>query len=155
MQGDVGFAQVLGAMGCDVTLGDDFVEVSGRAHQGIDIDLSDISDTAPTLAVVAAFADTPSRVRGIGFIRDKESDRVAAPVAELQRAGVAAEEFDDGFVIRPDGRPAAATFETYDDHRMAMALSLVGLVVPGVAVRDPGCVAKTFPGFFTALEQLR
>ena len=155
LQGDVAFAEVLDQMGCSVTFGDDFVEVSGRAHRGVDVDLSDISDTAPTLAVVAAFADSPTRVDGIGFIREKESDRVAGPVTELRRAGVDAEEFDDGFIIRPDGRPGPATFATYDDHRMAMALSLVGLVVPGVAVRDPGCVAKTFPGFFSALEQLR
>jgi 3-phosphoshikimate 1-carboxyvinyltransferase len=155
LQGDVAFAEVLGQMGCAVTLGDDFVEVSGRAQNGIDVDLSDISDTAPTLAVVAAFADTPTRVDGIGFIREKESDRVAGPVTELRRAGVDAEELDDGFVVRPDGLPRPTTFETYDDHRMAMAFALVGLVVPGVAVRDPGCVAKTFPGFFTALEQLR
>ncbi|MEM9467414.1 MAG: 3-phosphoshikimate 1-carboxyvinyltransferase [Actinomycetota bacterium] len=155
LQGDVAFAAVLGRMGCEIVLGDDFVEVSGRAHRGIDVDLSDISDTAPTLAVVAAFADSPTRVDGIGFIREKESDRVAAPVAELQRAGVEAEEFDDGFIVRPSGHPRPATFDTYDDHRMAMALSLVGLVVPGVSVRDPGCVAKTFPGYFAALEQLR
>ena len=155
LQGDVAFAEVLGRMGCEVELGADFVEVRGRARQGVDIDLAEISDTAPTLAVVAAFAESPSRVSGIGFIREKESDRVAGPVAELQRAGVDAEEFDDGFVIRPNGTPSPATFETYDDHRMAMAFALIGLVVPGVAVRDPGCVAKTFPGFFDALEQLR
>lgn len=155
LQGDVAFAGVLGEMGCDVVVGDDFVEVSGRAHRGIDVDLSDISDTAPTLAVVAAFADTATRVDGIGFIREKESDRVAGPVTELRRAGVDAEEHEDGFVVRPAGRPGPAVFDTYEDHRMAMAFSLVGLVVPGVAVRDPGCVAKTFPGYFEALEQLR
>ncbi|MEM9202707.1 MAG: 3-phosphoshikimate 1-carboxyvinyltransferase [Actinomycetota bacterium] len=155
LQGDVAFADVLGEMGCAVTYGPDFVEVRGRAHRGIEVDLSDISDTAPTLAVVASFADGPTRVDGIGFIRDKESDRVAGPVTELRRAGVDAAEHDDGFTISPTGPPAAAVFETYDDHRMAMAFALVGLAVPGVALRDPGCVAKTFPGFFTALEQLR
>ena len=73
----------------------------------------------------------------------------------MQRLLLDAEEFDDGFVIRPNGLPQPTVFETYDDHRMAMALALVGLVVDGIEVRDPGCVAKTFPGFFTALEQLR
>ncbi|MEO0492444.1 MAG: 3-phosphoshikimate 1-carboxyvinyltransferase [Actinomycetota bacterium] len=155
LQGDVAFAEVLGRMGCRVEIGADSVEVAGRAIRGIDVDLSDISDTAPTLAVVAAFADTPTRVDGIGFIRDKESDRVAGPVTELRRAGVDAEEHEDGFVIRPDGPPRPVAFHTYDDHRMAMAFSLVGLVVDGVEVRDPGCVAKTFPGFFQALDQLR
>ena len=96
-----------------------------------------------------------TRVDGIGFIRDKESDRVAGPVTELRRAGVDAEEHHDGFVIRPAGLPNPTTFDTYDDHRMAMAFSLVGLVVDGVEISDPGCVAKTFPGFFQALDQLR
>lgn len=155
LQGDVGFAEVLGQMGCDVELGDDHVQVSGRASRGINVDLADISDTAPTLAVVAAFADSPSRVAGIGFIREKESDRVAGPVTELRRAGVDAEEFDDGFIIRPAGLPQAATFETYDDHRMAMAFALVGLRVDGVKIAGPSCVTKTFPTFFDALEQLR
>ena len=155
LQGDVAFAEVLGRMGCDVTLGADHVEIRGRAENGVDVDLGDISDTAPTLAVVAAFAETPTRVDGIGFIRDKESDRVAGPVAELRRAGVDAVEHDDGFVVRPAGRPGPAVFHTYDDHRMAMAFALVGLVVDGVQIRDPGCVAKTFPGYFDALEQLR
>ncbi len=155
LQGDVHFAGVLGQMGCDVALGDDYVQVSGRAFRGIDVDLSDISDTAPTLAVVAAFADTPSRVSGIGFIRSKESDRVAGPVSELCRAGVDAEEFDDGFIVRPNGLPQPATFETYDDHRMAMAFTLVGLRVGGVKIAGPSCVNKTFPTFFDALEQLR
>lgn len=155
LQGDVGFAEVLGQMGCDVEFGDDHVQVAGRADRGVDLDLADISDTAPTLAVVAAFADSPSRVSGIGFIREKESDRVAGPVAELRRAGVDAEEFDDGFIIRPDGLPRPITFETYDDHRMAMAFALVGLRVAGVKIAGPSCVNKTFPTFFDALEQLR
>ena len=129
--------------------------MSGRASRGIDVDLADISDTAPTLAVVAAFAESPSRVSGIGFIREKESDRVAGPVTELRRAGVDAEEFDDGFIVRPAGLPGPATFETYDDHRMAMAFALVGLRVDGVQIAGPGCVNKTFPTFFDALEQLR
>lgn len=155
LQGDVGFVEVLGRMGCAVEIGDDHVQVSGRAVRGIDVDLADLSDTAPTLAVVAAFAESETRVSGIGFIREKESDRVAGPVHELRRAGVDAEEFDDGFVVRPRGLPAAATFDTYDDHRMAMAFSLVGLVVPGVSIAGPSCVNKTFPAFFEALEQLR
>lgn len=162
LQGDVAFAGVLADMGATVDLGADHVEVQGRlvdgrpALRGIDVDLRHLSDTAPTLAVVAAFADGPTTVRGIGFVRGKESDRVGAPVTELRRCGVTAEAFDDGFVVRPDGTgPTAATFDTYDDHRMAMAFALVGLVVEGVAVRDPGCVAKTFPGYFGALEQLR
>jgi len=155
MQGDVGFASVLEAMGCRIEMGPDWLEVSGRASRGVAVDMSDISDTAPTLAVVAALAESPTSVSGIGFIRDKESDRIAGPVAELNRCGVPAREVDDGFVIEPHGRPGAAVFETYDDHRMAMSLSLIGLVTPGVAIRNPACVNKTFPDYFSALDQLR
>jgi 3-phosphoshikimate 1-carboxyvinyltransferase len=155
LQGDVQFAQVLADMGANVKIGADWVEVQGASLHGIEVDLRHLSDTAPTLAVVAAFATGPTTITDIGFVKGKESDRIGAPVAELQRCGVDAEEIDGGMIIRPTGLPHAATFDTYDDHRMAMALALIGLVVPGVAVRDPGCVAKTFPGFFDALEQLR
>ncbi len=155
MQGDVGFADVLAGMGAEVVVGPDSIEVRGGELRGVDVDLRHISDTAPTLAVVAAFADRPTEVRGIGFIRDKESDRVAGPVTELRRSGIDAEELADGFVVRPTGPPGPATFQTYDDHRMAMAFALIGLVVDGVAICDPGCVAKTFPDYFAALDQLR
>ncbi len=155
MQGDVAFADVLARMGADVDMGADWLEVRGGPLHGIEVDLRHVSDTAPTLAVVAAVAEGPTTVTGIGFVRGKESDRVAAPVRELERCGVPAEVTDDGFVIRPDGLPTAARVETYDDHRMAMAFALIGLVVPGIEIVDPGCVAKTFPGYFAALEQLR
>lgn len=155
IQGDIGFADVLAQMGAEVNVGQYSIEVAGKELRGVDVDLGDISDTAPTLAVVAAFASGVTNVSGIGFVRNKESDRVAATVTELCRCGVDAEQTDDGFVVRPTGRPSGAVFETYQDHRMAMAFALVGLVVEGVAVRDPGCVAKTFPGYFDALGQLQ
>ena len=155
IQGDVAFADVLAEMGAEVTVDDDSIAVCGGPLHGVEVDLAEISDTAPTLAVVAAFASGATTVSGIGFVRNKESDRVSGPVAELNRCGIDAVETDDGFVVRPSGLPVAATFETYQDHRMAMAFSLIGLVVEGVSVRDPGCVAKTFPGYFGALEQLR
>jgi 3-phosphoshikimate 1-carboxyvinyltransferase len=155
LQGDVAFADVLAEMGAHVEVGPDHIEVVGTELRGIEVDLRHISDTAPTLAVVAAFAEGPTTITDIGFVKGKESDRIGAPIRELRRCGVDAEEISGGLVIRPDGQPVAATFDTYDDHRMAMAFALIGLVVPGVAVRDPGCVAKTFPGFFETLEQLR
>lgn len=155
IQGDVGFADVLAQMGAEVNVDQHSIEVSGKELHGVDVDLRDISDTAPTLAVVAAFASGETNVSGIGFVRNKESDRVAGAVTELRRCGVDADQTEDGFVVRPAGLPSGAIFETYQDHRMAMAFALVGLAVEGVAVRDPGCVAKTFPGYFGALEQLR
>jgi 3-phosphoshikimate 1-carboxyvinyltransferase len=155
LQGDVAFADVLGQMGATVDVGTDHIEIEGGDLNGIEVDLRHISDTAPTLAVVAAFASGPTTITDIGFVKGKESDRIGAPVRELRRCGVDAEEVEGGLVVRPSDRPTAATFDTYDDHRMAMAFALIGLVVPGVAIRNPGCVAKTFPGYFDALEQLR
>jgi 3-phosphoshikimate 1-carboxyvinyltransferase len=155
IQGDIAFAGILERMGARVERSPTQIVVSGAGElHGVDVDMSDISDTAQTLAAVAAFATGPTRVRGIGFIRAKETDRIAAIVTELTRAGVRADAHDDGFSVDP-GEVRGARFETYDDHRMAMSLALLGLRVPGVEIADPGCVAKTYPGFFADLDRLR
>ncbi len=153
-QGDAAFAEVLRAMGAEVRQGSDWTEVvsTGELH-GIDVDLSDMSDTAQTLAAVAPFASSPTTVRGIGFIRAKETDRIAAVVTELQRLGVDAVAEPDGFTIRP-GRPSGGVVQTYGDHRMAMSFSLIGLAVPGVVIADPGCVDKTYPSFWDDLDRV-
>ena len=155
VQGDVAFVDVLERMGARVERTPDHISVQGTGTlRGIDADLADLSDTAPTLAVVAAYASEPTEVRGVGFIRRKESDRIGAVVRELQRAGIDAAETDDGFVVHPGaGRPA--TSHTDDDHRMAMSFALLGLRSPGIAISGPGCVAKTFPGYWDSLESLR
>ncbi|MFG1605108.1 3-phosphoshikimate 1-carboxyvinyltransferase [Actinoplanes sp. NPDC049265] len=154
LQGDVRFADLLERMGATVTRTMDSVTVTstGRLH-GIDCDMADISDTAQTLAAVAVFADSPTRVRGIGFIRHKETDRIAAMVTELRRAGIDATEDEDGFTIDP-GTPHPAVLETYEDHRMAMSLALLGLRAPGIEISYPACVAKTYPAFFDDLAAL-
>lgn len=155
LQGDIAFADVLEAMGAQVTWHDDAITVAaGDTLRGIDIDMAHISDTVPTLAVLAALADGPTTIRGVGFIRGKESDRIAAPVTELRRCGIHAAATDDGMVIQP-GPVQPATFDSHRDHRMAMAFALLGLARPGMAVRDPGCVAKTFPGYWALLASLR
>jgi len=153
-QGDLRFVEILARMGATVEQTDDATTVTGAAPlHGIEVDMADLSDTASTLAVVAAFASTPTRVTGIGFIRAKESDRVGGVVRELRRLGVEADEEADGFVVRPGAfRPARV--HTYDDHRMAMSFALVGLRIPGVEIEDPACVAKTFPDFFPTLAGL-
>jgi 3-phosphoshikimate 1-carboxyvinyltransferase len=154
-QGDLGFVGVLEEMGAAVEVGAAATEVVGRRPlQGVDVDLADLSDTAQTLAVVAPFASSPTRVRGIGSSRAKETDRVAAVVTELRRCGVDAVEETDGFTVHP-GAVGAARVRTYDDHRMAMSFALLGLVVPGIEIEDPDCVAKTFPGYWDALDGLR
>lgn len=154
LQGDVAFVDVIERMGAHVQRSATRTTVIGPPQlRGVDVDLVDVSDTAQTLAAVAVFADTPTRVRGIGFIRGKETDRIGAVVTELKRAGVEATEHDDGFTIHP-GPPAASQFETYDDHRMAMSLALLGLRARGIEIKDPECVAKTYPNFFTDLAAL-
>ena len=92
-------------------------------------------------------------MRGVGFIRGKETDRIRAIVTELRRAGLRAQEHDDGFTVHP-GAPLPTRFATYDDHRMAMSLALLGLREPGIEIADPGCVAKTYPDFFSDLAAL-
>ncbi len=157
LQGDRKLAHILARMGCGLREGEDFTEVTGPADgvlQGVEVDMADLSDVAQTLAVVAPFAQTATRVTGIGFIRKKETDRVGAVVRELSRLGVRAEEEADGFVVHPS-RHHAGEVSTYDDHRMAMSFALLGLTVEGIVIRDPGCVSKTFPQYFEVLEGLR
>ena len=159
IQGDVRFAEVLGAMGADVTVSDDAIAVgappSGTLRGG-SFDLRDFSDTAQTLAAVAAFAEGTTCIEGIGFIRRKETDRVANTAAELVQRGIDAVAEPDGITIRPNPFALrAGLVDCHGDHRMAMAMSLVGLRVAGIDIDDPDCVAKTFPDFFDALESLR
>ncbi len=155
IQGDVAFVDILERMGAAVERGAEWITVRGTGTlHGVEVDMADISDTAQTLAAVAVFADAPTRVGGIGFIRAKESDRIGALAAELSRAGISVATDPDGFTVTP-GPPRPTRFRTYDDHRMAMSLALLGLRAPGIEIEDPGCVAKTYPGFFDDLASLR
>ena len=156
-QGDVAFAEsVLAPMGAAVWVDENAVEVRGSGVlDPLTVDLGDMSDTAPTFAALAVKAMGTSSVTGIGFIREtKESDRVQASVDELNRLGIEARVEDDGFTV-VGGVHTPAAVDTYEDHRMAMALALVGLTHDAVTVNDPGCVAKTFPGFWDFLDDLR
>ena len=155
LQGDLGFVDLLARMGAHVERADDWTEVAGADDLvGIDVDLADMSDIAQTLAIVATFATSPTTVRGVDFIKFKETDRVAAVVAELTKLGIWAQPTPGGFTVHP-GTPRPGVVSTYDDHRMAMSFSLLGLVHAGVEIDDPRCVNKTFPSYFEALDQLR
>jgi len=154
LQGDVKFVDALAEMGAIVEVGLSSITVTGAPLHGVEVDFSQISDTAQTLAAVAVFADSPTTVTGIGFIRKKETNRIAAVVNELQRIGIAAEELPDGFTIVP-GRSTSAVVETYDDHRMAMSMALIGFARSGISIADPQCVRKTFPTYFEEMEHLR
>ncbi|MBK8716619.1 MAG: 3-phosphoshikimate 1-carboxyvinyltransferase [Nannocystaceae bacterium] len=153
LQGDAAFVHVLGRMGAQVEQrGDVTVLHGGAALQGGTFALDDMPDTALTLAVVALFARGPTHITGVGVLRHHESDRLAAAACELRKLGAAVEVFDDGLRITPpSARPEQpVAIDTYDDHRMAMAFSLAG----AVEIRDPACVAKTFPGYFDELARL-
>ena len=156
LQGDAGFADLLAAMGAGVERSAAATTVIGPAHlRGLgDVDLSAMPDMAQTLAAVAVFADGPTRVRGIDFIRGHETDRITATVRELRRCGIDAREEPDGFVVHP-GIPQPSRVATYDDHRMAMSFALLGLRVTGIEIEGPDCVAKTFPGYWDTLDRLR
>jgi 3-phosphoshikimate 1-carboxyvinyltransferase len=154
LQGDSRFAEVLADMGCGLARDEEGITVKGDTLYGIDVDMNDISDTVMTLAAVACFAEGPTTIRNVAHIRHKETDRLAALATELRRVGTGVEEFADGLKITP--RPLhGAVIETYNDHRMAMSMALLGLKVPGIVIKNPGCVAKTYPRFFEDLEKLR
>ena len=153
LQGDVHFVDVLERMGCQVEWGPGAVTLKGGPLRGVDVDMNAISDTAQTLAAVAVFADGPTRIRNVAHMRVKETDRVTAVVNELRRLQLQADEHSDGLTIYP-GQPQPASIETYDDHRMAMSFSLVGLRAPGIRILNPGCTAKTYPEYFQDLERL-
>ncbi len=155
IQGDLGFVSVLSSMGADVRQSIDQTEVKGTGVlKGVDVSMKEMSDTAPTFGAIAPLASGDMRATEIGFIRFKESDRIATTVAELNKLGVDAVDEGDGFVVRP-GAVSPGVVATYDDHRIAMAFAVLGLVVPGISIADPHCVAKTFPEFFDVLDSLR
>ena len=153
-QGDVQFVRILEQMGCQVRVSDAGITVTG-SHQlnGIEVDMRTISDTAMTLAAIAPFADGKVTIRNIAHTRWQETDRIHAMVTELRKLGVPVVEHQDGLEISPAPITPAA-IDTYEDHRMAMAFSLIGLKANGIRINDPECVSKTFPDYFTVFEQL-
>lgn len=154
MQGDAGFCDMLAAMGCTSTRDDGATRVEGGTRlDGIDIDMADQSDLVPTLAAVAAFASSPTRIRGVGFIRSKESDRLGDLSGELRRLGAIASVTDDGLAIEPS-ELHGARLGTHHDHRLAMAFGVIGLRVAGVEIDDPDVVSKSWPGYWIMLGGL-
>jgi 3-phosphoshikimate 1-carboxyvinyltransferase len=154
LQGDVAFCECLKQMGCEVQYGTTGTTVIGKPLHGVDINMNAISDTVQTLGAVALFAEGPTTIRGVGHIRHKETDRIGDLATELRKLGATVEVWEDGLRITP-GKCTGAAIDTYDDHRMAMSLALVGLVQDGVVINDPGCTAKTYPEYFQDLEKLR
>jgi 3-phosphoshikimate 1-carboxyvinyltransferase len=155
IQPDLGVAGVLAMMGCDVEQSETAITVDarGRRLQPIDVDLSGSPDGSLAVAVAALFAEGPSRLRGLGSLRYKESDRLSAMANEIARLGAGARVEGTELVITPAAM-TPARIETYGDHRMAMSFALVGLGVPGIEIADPEVVAKTWPGYWDMLDGL-
>lgn len=155
MQGDVEFLRILEKMGAVLTEEPDGILLTppaGGKYHGVDVDMSACSDQAITLAALAPFADSPTTIRGIGHIRYQECNRMSAIVTELGKMGIRCEETDTTITIYP-GSPKPSLVETYDDHRMAMGFSLIGLRADGIEIDNPGCCRKTFENYFECLEE--
>ena len=154
-QADFRLLGILAQMGCTVERRGDTVAVRGPAGRlrAVDVDMNDLPDAVLALAVVALFAEGTTRIRNVANLRIKETDRLAALERELCKLGARARAGPDWLEIEP-GPLRGAAIDTYDDHRMAMSFALAGLRVPGVVIRDPGCVAKTWPDYFDALARL-
>lgn len=165
LQGDRLMLDILDLMRARVAWTPEGVLVSPGPLRGVDVDMGPCPDLVPTVAVLAAFAEGETTIRGAAHLRIKESDRIAAPAAELAKAGIASDVLSDGLRIRPSRasgtRPqdmlAGKTLElsAHNDHRMAMSLSLLGLAGAGVVLDDPACVAKSFPDFFERFAAIR
>lgn len=156
LQGDVEFLSILESMGCEklhTPEGIQLLPPKDGVIKAVDVDMSVCSDQAITLAAIAPFADGITTIRGIGHIRHQESDRIHAIATELNKMGIYCEEGADRLTIYP-GSPTPCLVETYEDHRMAMGFSLIGLRVPGVVIDNPDCCRKTFANYFELLDEI-
>ncbi|MBI6529951.1 3-phosphoshikimate 1-carboxyvinyltransferase [Proteus vulgaris] len=154
LQGDIHFASVLEKMGAKIRWGDDYIECERGSLKGIDMDMNTIPDAAMTIATTALFAEGDTVIRNIYNWRVKETDRLAAMAAELQKVGAIVEEGHDYLKVTPPQQLTTANIKTYNDHRIAMCFSLVALSDTPITILDPGCTAKTFPDYFDKLETL-
>ncbi len=160
LQGDAEFCNVLGRMGAKIEQSQDATTVSAPASgklRGVTVDLNEMPDMAQTLACLAVLAEGPTTILNVGNLRVKETDRIAALETELTKLGAQVLVVGDDITVTPpaDGKIKPASIDTYDDHRMAMAFSVIGLARDGVTINDPGCVNKTFPNYFEVLDELR
>jgi 3-phosphoshikimate 1-carboxyvinyltransferase len=152
-QGDLRFVDLLRSMGCRVSRDSDGIVVGGGPLHAIEADMADMPDQVPTLAVVAAFAEGTTVIKNVAHLQSKESDRLSATVTELNKMGIDATCTANALVVK-GGKPKGAIIDTYNDHRIAMSFAIAGLNVPGVCIRNEGCVEKSFPAFWQVFEGL-
>ena len=143
----------MGCIATDTPQGILLTPPAKEGFSGVTVDMSACSDQAITLAAIAPFADSPTKITGIGHIRFQESNRIHAICTELARMGIRCEEGEDNITIYP-GTPAPSVVNTYEDHRMAMGFSLIGLRSEGIVIDNPACCRKTFENYFTVLESV-
>lgn len=153
LQPDFGFLDVLSQMGCEITLGSDWVAVQGHSLSGIDIDMNSMPDQVPTLAVLACLARGRTTIRNVAHLHHKESDRLVDLASELKKLGARVEVREDGLDIE-GGELIEAVVDPHQDHRLAMCFAVARLIQPGIEILDPGCVSKSFPEFWELFGKL-
>jgi 3-phosphoshikimate 1-carboxyvinyltransferase len=163
LQGDLKQMHILEKMGCTISIKDNEIGVCGRDLIGIDIDMSDTPDAVPAIAIVACFARGRTRILNIKHLREKESDRINAIATQVKKMGINVKQGDDFLEIKGGRstrtglkgvRPKGAMIETFNDHRIAMAFSIPGLIIPGVGIQNPACVQKSFPNYWKIFDEL-
>ncbi len=155
-QGDIRFTDLLEKMGCEITKNfeENWVQVEGAKElKGINCNMNSMPDTATTLAMVACFADKPTKIKGLDNLRVKETDRIQAPQTELEKMGIKTESTEDTLTIYP-GLPKNAEIKTYKDHRIAMSFAVLGSKIEGVKILNGEVVNKSFPEFWYKIEGL-
>ena len=152
-QGDIRFVDLLQQMGCRVSREANSIGVAGRPLCAIEADMADMPDQVPTLAVVAAFAEGTTAIKNVAHLKSKESDRLSATVAELNKMGIDATCTANALIVK-GGKPKGAIIDTYNDHRIAMSFAIAGLKVPRVCIQNEGCVKKSFPTFWQVFKGL-
>ncbi|MFH2093946.1 MAG: 3-phosphoshikimate 1-carboxyvinyltransferase [Pseudomonadota bacterium] len=153
LQGDLNQIKILEQMGCQLVVEDNRIGICGRKLTGVDVDMSDTPDAVPAIAVVASFAKGITRIRNIGHLRIKECDRIDVVASQLQKLGIQVKQGDD-FLEITGGKHSGGFIETFNDHRIAMAFSIIGLLVDGIQIQNPGCVEKSFPNYWDIFDSL-
>ena len=153
LQGDLKQVEILEQMGCTLKIEENQIGVCGASLKGVDVDMSDTPDAVPAIAVVAGFAKGKTRISNIKHLREKECDRIDAVSSQLTKMGIKVEQGGDYLEIT-GGNPKGARIETFNDHRIAMAFSIPGLIIQGMEIENEICVEKSFPNFWQIFEAL-
>jgi 3-phosphoshikimate 1-carboxyvinyltransferase len=154
-QGDIHFLEILERMGCLVEKKPDRVVVHGGRLSGVDVDMNTMPDMVPTLAAVGLFAKGETAIRNVAHVRHKESDRLRCVAMEWSRLGGRVEELEDGLIVHGDERLSGTVVDPHNDHRLAMALAVVGLRIPGIRIEDETCVNKSCPQFWELWDKMK